>query len=139
MRDPSVDPSGEPVSHRLYAQVAWSTLHGLPLLDARFALLLEGELISLARRLGVEPVEVAADARRVRLLLRFTPSQALGPVAERLKAGADVAVRRHGATARWGRGWAGATVTPSEVREIRRRLADSSLGVRRLTAGLGEA
>lgn len=137
MRDPSVDPPPEPVSHRLYAQVAWGTLNGLGLVDPRFGLLLEGELISLARRLGVEPVEVAAESRRVRLLLRFAPSQALGPVALRLKEGADASARRHGVAVRWGRGWAAASATPGQVREIRRRLADSSLGVRRLTSGLG--
>lgn len=126
----------EPVSHRLYAQVAWGTLHGLPLLSPRFALLLEGDLIRLARRLDVEPLEVSAERSRVRLLLRFKPSQALAPVALRLKAGADATARRHGSSVRWGRGWAVATVPPEGVRDARRRLASTSLGVRRLTAGL---
>lgn len=134
--DASDRPVREPVSHRLYAQVAWGTLHGLPLLSPRFALLLEGDLIRLARRLDVEPLEVSAEASRVRLLLRFKPSQPLGPLALRLKAGADDAVRRHGSPVRWGRGWAVATVPPEAVRDVRRRLAASSLGARRLTPGL---
>lgn len=125
----------EPVSHRLYVQVAWGTLHDLPLISDRFALLLEGELISLARRLDVEPLEVAAEPRRVRILLRFKPSQPLAPVVLRLKRGADAAARRHGVAARWGRGWAAATVRPAEVRDLRRSLGASSLGVRRLTTG----
>lgn len=133
---PSEDADREPVSHRLYAQAAWGTLHGLPMVSPRFALLLEGELISLARRLDVEPVEVSAESRRVRILLRFKPSQPLAPVVLRLKRGADRAARRHGAAARWARGWAVATVRPEEVRDLRRRLSASSLGVRRLTAGL---
>ena len=126
----------EPVSHRLYVVVAWGTLQGLPLLAPRSALLLEGDLIRLARRLDVEPLEVSAEADRVRLLLRFKPSQPIGPVALRLKAGADATVRRQGSPVRWGRGWAAATVPPEEVRDLRRRLAACSLGARRLTVGL---
>ena len=126
----------EPVSHRLYVLVAWGTLQGLPLLDPRFALLLEGDLIRLARRLDVEPLEASAEADRVRLLLRFKPSQPVGPVALRLKDGADAAARRHDSPARWGRGWAVATVPPEGVRDLRRRLAARSLGARRLTSGL---
>ena len=126
----------EPVSHRLYVQVAWGTLHGLPLVSPRFALLLEGDLIRLARRLDVEPMEVSAEAARVRLLLRFKPGQPIGSVALRLKDGADAAARRHDSPVRWGRGWAAATVPPEGVRDLRRRLAARSLGARRLTPGL---
>lgn len=135
MRASTTDGDREPISHRLYVQVAWGTLHGLPLLSDRFALLLEGELISLARRLDVEPLEVSAEPRRVRVLLRFKPSQPLEPIVRRLKSGADRAARRHGAAVRWGRGWAAATVRPTEVRDLRRKFGASSLGVRRLTTG----
>ena len=129
-------PVREPVSHRLYVLVAWGTLQGLPLLAPRIALLLEGDLIRLARRLDVEPLEVSAEADRVRLLLRFKPSQPIGPVALRLKDGADAAVRGHDSPVRWGRGWAAATVPPGAVRDLRRRLAARSIGARRLTVGL---
>lgn len=127
---------GEPSVHRLYAHLAWGTLDRLPLAGPRTALVLESELIALCRRLDVEPVEVSVEADRVHLLVRFKPNQALGELVRRLKDGSADAARRRGAALRWGRGWAAATVTPGEVRELKRRLAGRSAGLGQLTSRL---
>lgn len=128
--------TAEPSVHRLYAHLAWGTLDRLPLAGPRTALLLESELISLCRRLDVEPVEVAVEADRVHVLVRHKPNQALGELVRRLKQGSSDAARRRAAALRWGRGWAAATVSPGDVRELKRRLAGRSGGLDRLTSGL---
>lgn len=122
--------------HRLYAHLAWGTLDRLPLVDPRTALALESELISLCRRLDVEPVEVSVEADRVHVLARFKPTQALGSVVARLKRGSADVARRRSAPVRWGRGWAAATVAPAGVRDLKRRLAGRSAGLLELTSGL---
>lgn len=115
--------AAEPSAHRLYAHVAWATLGSLPLADARTALALESELISLCRRLDVEPVEVSVEADRAHLLVRYKPTQALGTLVRQLKDGSAEAALRRASALRWGRGWAAVTVTPADVRDRKRRLA----------------
>ena len=129
-------PNPEPVRHQLYLHLAWTTLDGLPLVGPRQALALEGHLIALCRRLDVEPVEAAADADRVHLLLRLKPVHAVDAVARRLKRGSTEAMLRRREPVRWGRGWAAATVAPDDVRRTRRILRGKSLVVRQLTPGL---
>lgn len=128
----------EPSSHRLYAHLAWGTLNGLPLVGPRASLTLESQLIALCRRLDVEPVEVSVEADRVHALVRFRPSQTVAGLVRRLKAGSADAARRRGASVRWGRGWAAATVAPGEVRDLKRRLAGRSAALRELTPGLAD-
>ncbi|MDP2480464.1 MAG: transposase [Candidatus Palauibacterales bacterium] len=111
-----------PAAHRLYAQLAWPTLGGLPLLGDRHARALERELIALCVQLDVEPVEVRVSADRVQLLVRFGPTQALTDVARRLKRASLVALRRWRCPARWGRGFAASTVGPAQVHRLVRRL-----------------
>lgn len=109
-------------AHRLYAQVAWSTLGGLPLIDEHRAAAIERELIVLCRRVGAEPLEVRVSSDRVRLLLRFGPGQAVADVARRLKGASGASLRRWGWTARWGRGFAACTVGPGQVHRLVRRI-----------------
>lgn len=111
-----------PAAHRLYAQLAWPTLGGLPLLEERRATGLERELIALCFRLDVEPIEVRASADRVQLLVRFGPGQALSDVARRLKRASSAILRRWSSPARWGRGFAASTVGPGQVHRLVRRL-----------------
>ena len=125
----------EPVRHQLYLHLARTILDGLPLVGPRQALALEGQLIALCRRLDVEPVEAAADADRVHLLLRLKPVHAVDDVARRLKQGSAEAMLRRREPVRWGRGWAAATVAPDDVRRTRRILRGKSLVVRQLTPG----
>lgn len=124
----AADPA-EPSAHRLYAHLAWATLGRLPLAGPRTALALESELISLCRRLDVEPVEVSVETDRVHLLVRYKPNQALGTLVRRLKDGSAAAARRRATALRWGRGWAATTLTPADVRDRKRRLAGRSAGL----------
>lgn len=127
--------SPPPVRHRLYLHLAWTTLDGLPLVGPRQAPGLERQLIALCRRLDVEPVEVAAAADRVHLLVRLKPVHAVGAVAARLKRGSAEAAARRSEPIRWGRGWAAATVAPGDVRRKKRTLAARSLAAGKLTPG----
>lgn len=113
----------EPVEHRLYARMAWSTLDGLPLVAARHALSVEAQIITLCRRLDVEPMEVRARPDRVDVLVRIKPVHALGAVAARVKGGAGEHLVAAGTAVRWARGVAMATVDPDEVRDLMRRMA----------------
>ena len=114
----------ERAAHRLYVQVAWSTLDGLPLVapDAREAA--EARLIALCRRLDAEPVAIRASATGVALLLRVTPSHAVGSLATALKAGSEDALAAAGRPVRWARGFAASSVGPTEVRRTARRLGN---------------
>jgi hypothetical protein len=103
-------------------QLAWNTLDRLPLIapDARGPA--EARLISLCRRLDVEPVAVRVGATGVALLARVTPSHAIGALATSLKLGSQDALAAAGRPVRWGRGYAASSVGPSEVRRRARRI-----------------
>lgn len=122
---PVVRPVAERAAHRLYVQIAWTTLDDLPLVapDAREAA--EARLIALCRRLDAEPVAIRASATGVALLLRVTPSHAVGALATALKAGSEDALAASGRPVRWARGFAAASVAPTEVRRRARRLRDA--------------
>ncbi|HKK28315.1 MAG TPA: transposase [Gemmatimonadota bacterium] len=115
-------------AHRLYAQVAWPTLGGLPLVDERRAAALERELIALCRRVGAEPLEVRVSSDRVQLLLRFGPGQPVSDLARRLKRASAASLRRWGWAARWGRGFAACTVGPGQVHRLLRRMRSEPRG-----------
>ncbi len=144
-RGPTRRPSGaappggasEPVRHRLYLHLAWTTLDALPLVGPRQALALEGQLVALCRRLDVEPLEVAAAADRVHLLVRLKPVHSIAALARRLKRGSTEAAVRRAEPVRWARGWAAATVAPGDVRRKKRALEARSLAARQLTPGRG--
>ena len=114
---------GEPVEHRLYARIAWSTLDGLPLVAPRHTLSVEARIITLCRRLDVEPMEVRARPDRVDVLIRLKPVHTPGEVAARVKAGAGEHLVAGGTAVRWARGVAMATVEPDAVRDLMRRMA----------------
>ncbi|MFW6192902.1 MAG: hypothetical protein ACOC83_05410, partial [Gemmatimonadota bacterium] len=116
-------PEREPSVHRLYARASWATLGALPLVSPRDALAVESQIISLCRRLDVEPMEVRARARRVDVLFRFKPVHLLADVAGSVKRGSSAHLRRSASPARWGRGIAVRTVAPDEVRSVMRRMA----------------
>lgn len=128
---PAPGGAAERAAHRLYVQVAWTTLDGLPLLapDAREAA--EARLIALCRRLDAEPVAVRATATDVSLLLRVTPSHAVGALATALKAGSEDALAAAGRPVRWARGFAASSVGPTDVRRRARALRSAPRDVRR--------
>ncbi len=108
--------SRERSAHRLYVQVAWTTLDGMPLIAADVRPPAEARLISLCRRLDAEPVAVRVTASSVRLLLRLTPSHSVATLVTALKLGSQDALTLAGRPVRWARGYAASSVGPSEVR-----------------------
>ena len=105
-------------AHRLYVEVAWTTVDRLPLAAPWARASIEGHLIALCRRLDVDPVAVHASASRVRLLLRFKPSQSIGAIVTSLKLGSQDAALLSGYPVRWASGFAALSLS---VREVRRR------------------
>lgn len=113
-------------SHRLYAQILWTTLGELPLVRRRRVAAIEGHLIALCRRLDVEPMAVSVTSDRVHLIVRFKPAHSLSEVASRLKGGSNAGLVRMRAPVRWGAGYAVASVGPAEVRRLMRELTTRS-------------
>ncbi|NNK49332.1 MAG: hypothetical protein HKP01_10700 [Gemmatimonadetes bacterium] len=117
-------------AHRLYCHLVWPTLGRVPLVSAAAASLVERHVITLCRRLDSEPVCVRAFDDRVHLLLRLKPGHSPALIVAALKSGTEAALQSAGHTVRWGRGYAVASVSGSDVRAVRRRvhrLADGPL------------
>lgn len=112
----------EPAVHRLYARLAWTTLGRLPLVAPGRVLRVEAQIITLCRRLDVEPVEVRAGPDRLDLLVRFKPVHPIADVAAAVKAGSADHLARAGTPIRWAPGVAVATVGPAGVRPLVRRM-----------------
>lgn len=110
--------SAERASHRMYAEVVWTTFDRLPLVAPGARTSIEAQLIALCRRLDVEPVAVKVTATRARLVLRFKPSHSIGVVVTSLKLGSQDAAVLAGRPVRWAPGFACLTLS---VREVRRR------------------
>lgn len=109
-------------AHRLYYHFVWPTLGRIPLVSAEAVAVVESHVITLCRRLDSEPVCVRAFSDRVHLLLRLKPAHSPARVVSRLKSGSEAALQTAGYPLRWGRGYAAATVSGSDVREVRRRV-----------------
>lgn len=109
-------------AHRLYCHFVWPTLGRIPLVSRDVAAVLERHVITLCRRLDVEPICVRAFSDRLHVLLRLKPGHAPAALVSRLKGGTEVAMQASGHTLRWGRGYAAATVSGSEVRTVMRRI-----------------
>ncbi len=114
--------STERAAHRLYAEVVWSTVDHLPLVASEARGSIEAHIITLCRRLDVEPIAVRVTASRARLLLRFKPSHSLGAVVASLKLGSQDAAALAGRPVCWARGFATLSLSVNEVRRRARRL-----------------
>lgn len=117
-----IDEAPGRAAHRLYCHFVWPTLGRVPLVSAATAAVVERHVIALCRRLDAEPVCVRAFSDRVHLLLRLKPGHSPGAIVSRLKSGSESALLSAGHAVRWGRGYAAATVSGSEVRAVRRRV-----------------
>lgn len=113
----------ERAAHRLYAHIVWATRGRDVLATPAARGAIESHLISLCRRLDVEPIAVAALTDRAHLLLRFKPTHSLGAVVVRLKAGLAGGAPGAASTIRWARGYAAITVGSKDVRRVMRHLA----------------
>lgn len=109
-------------AHKLYCHFVWPTLGRIPLVSADAAAVVERHVITLCRRLDSEPICVRAFSDRVHLLLRLKPGHSPAVLVSRIKSGTETALLASGYGVRWGRGYAAATVSGSEVRAVRRRV-----------------
>jgi REP element-mobilizing transposase RayT len=109
-------------AHKLYCHFVWPTLGRIPLVSADAAAVVERHVITLCRRLDSEPICVRAFSDRVHLLLRLKPGHSPAVLVSRIKSGTEAALLASGYGVRWGRGYAAATVSGSEVRAVRRRV-----------------
>lgn len=119
---PRPSPGRPARSHRLYAHVAWTTLARLPLVPAARRFSAESHLIAACRRLGADPVEVCIFPDRVHLLVRYAPARALGDLAAQLQSASEEALAEAGFAVRWSRRFAAESVSPGEVRRMRRKM-----------------
>lgn len=112
-----------PPPHRLYVHLAWTTLGRMPMVEAERRAAAESHLLALCRWLDLEPVETCVLADRVHLLVRFRSGLSLNDLVRRVQAGSEALLTRAGRPVRWSRRFAAVTVSPSDVRRIRRRMA----------------
>lgn len=119
---PAPAPPAERSAHHLYVMLAWSTLGRLPLMSNDLRGQVEVQLITLCRRLDVEPVAVRAGVDRVRLLVRLKPTHTLAVLVPRLKRGSEEALTAAGRGVHWGAGYAVTTVGADGVRGAIRRI-----------------
>ena len=129
MMTPQIDTSewaADRAAHRMYAEVVWSTFDRLPLVAPGARSSIEAQLITLCRRLDVEPVAVKVSATRARLVLRFKPAHSVGAVATALKLGSQDAAVLAGRPIRWAPGFACLTLSVAEVRRRALRLRKRS-------------
>lgn len=120
---PPSDERGGGAAHRLYVHLAWSTLGRVAVIERRRRAAIETHVIAVCRRLGVEPVEVRAFSDRVHLLAGLPATLSVHDVAVAVRDGVSGALARAGRVVRWTPGFAAVTVSPAEVRRLRKRLA----------------
>lgn len=113
---PILDSKADRSAHRMYAEVVWCTFDRLPLIAPGARTSIEAQLITLCRRLDVEPVAVRVSASRARLVLRFKPAHSIGAVVTSLKLGSQDAAVLAGRPVRWAPGFACLTLSVAEVR-----------------------
>lgn len=119
--------------HRLYVHFAWTTLARVPMLDDSRRASIESHLMAACRWVGAEPIEVCVLPDRVHLLVRIPSGLAVGDLARRARTSVEELLGSAGRVVRWSRTFAAATVSPRDVRRVRRRLA--SLGLDRIARG----
>ncbi len=113
--------------HRLYVHLAWTTLARVPAIAPSRRASVESHLLAACRRLGAEPVETCVLADRVHLLVRLPAGLSVSDLGDRVRVSSEVLLCRAGYVVRWSREFAARSVSPGEVRRVRRRLA--SLGL----------
>jgi REP element-mobilizing transposase RayT len=116
--------------HRLYVHLAWTTLASVRALsDARRASI-ESHLLAACRWLGAEPIEACVLPDRVHLLVRTPSGLAVSDLAHRARTAVEELLSSAGRVVRWSDAFAAVTVSPRDVRRVRRRLASLGLDAR---------
>jgi len=109
--------------HRLYVHLAWSTLAQVSALDPGRRAEIETHLLASCRWLGTEPIEVCALPDRVHLLVRLPAVLSVHDLASRVRDDVERLLAETGRVVRWAPGYAAISVTPGDVRRVRRRVA----------------
>lgn len=109
--------------HRLYVHIAWSTLARVPAIAPERRAAIETHMLSVCRRLGVEPVEARALGDRVHLLVRLPSTISVTEVASAVREDVTARLAHAGRVVRWTPGFAAVSVSPAEVRRAKKRLA----------------
>lgn len=119
--------------HRLYVHLAWTTVARVPALNGPRRASLESHLLAACRWLGAEPIEACVLPDRVHLLVRIPSGIAVADLARRARIAVEELLDSPGRAVRWSDAFAAVTVSPRDVRRVRRRLA--SLGLDADTSG----
>jgi len=110
--------------HRLYVHLAWSTLARVDAIAPERRAAIETHMMAVCRWTGAEPVEASALGDRVHLIARIPAVLSVHVLAERLRTEVADLLARSGCVVRWSTGFAAVTITPAEVRRVRKRLAN---------------
>jgi REP element-mobilizing transposase RayT len=113
--------------HRLYVHLAWTTLARARVLSSARRASIESHLMASCRWLGAEPIETCVLPDRVHLLVRTPSGLAVADLARRARTSVEELLGSAGRVVRWSDAFAAVTVSPRDVRRVRRRLA--SLGL----------
>ena len=116
-----------PAPHRLYVHLAWTTLASVRALSEGRRASIESHLLAACRWLGAEPIEACVLPDRVHLLVRTPSGLAVADLARRARKSVEELLDSVGHVVRWSDDFAAVTVSPRDVRRVRRRLA--SLGL----------
>lgn len=114
--------------HRLYVHIAWSTLGRVSAIAADRRAAIETHVLAACRWVGAEPIEVCAISDRVHVLVRVPASLAVQDLATRVQSNVSRILADTGRVVRWAPGFAAATVSPREVRRVRRLIAEAESG-----------
>lgn len=109
--------------HRLYVHIAWSTLLPIAALDPRRRATIETHVLASCRWIGADPVEACVLPDRVHLLAGLPPVLSVHALATHVRRSVEELLEDAGRVVRWSPGFAAVTVSPADVRRLRRRLA----------------
>lgn len=109
--------------HRLYVHIAWSSLAPAAVHDAARRAMIETHVLASCRWIGVEPVEACVLADRVHLLAGLPPVLSVQALAAHVRRTVEDLLADSGRVVRWSPGFAAVTVSPADVRRVRRKLA----------------
>lgn len=121
--------------HRIYVHLAWTTLARVPALDGARRATIESHLLGVCRPLGAIPLEVVVRPDRVHLLVRIPAGLSVRDLGARTRGAAEQLLLDAGRVVRWSPEFAAVSVSPRDVRRLRRRMATAGLAETDLPAG----
>lgn len=113
--------------HRIYVHLAWTTLARVPALGPARRATIESHLLGACRPLGAIPVEACVLPDRIHLLARIPACLSVRDIGDRARDASEQLLRGAGCIVRWSPEFAAVSVSPREVRRLRRRMAVAGL------------